>query len=181
MGSLSLRKYVSHDHGKGPRACQLGIHQGTCISQRAVLASRHAGCGGAVHGRARTFHGLYIAYAARVDRMLVPEAQPSTKPAQVSPNTCPGVHCCPRGRWQWWGARSHRCHCCSLPRHHTSPVTDTGPMIHPWDTPLCNKSRHFILSRPRGAAAAQRNGPCEMQDSGARTLSGVSQPFLGDG
>ena len=62
------------------------------------------------------------------------------------------------------GARSHRSHCCSLPRHHTSPGTDTGPMIHPWDTPLCNKSRHLILSRPRGAAAAQCNGPCEMQD-----------------
>ena len=79
------------------------------------------------------------------------------------------------------GARSHRGHCCSLPRHHTSPATDTGPMTHPWDTPLCNKPRHFILSRPRGAAAAQRNGPCEMQDPAARTLSGVSQPFLGDG
>ena len=79
------------------------------------------------------------------------------------------------------GARSHRGHCCSLPRHHTSPGTDTGPMTHPWDTPLCNKSRRFILSRPRGAAAAQRNGPCEMQDPAARTLSGVSQPFLGDG
>ena len=177
MGSLSLRKYVSHDHGKGPRACQLGVHQDI----RAVLASRHAGCGGAVHGRARTFHGLYIAHTARIDRMLVPETQPSTQPAPGSPNACPGVQCCPRGRWQWWGARSHRGHCCSLPRHHTSPGTDTGPMIHPWDTPLCNKSRQFILSRPRGAAAAQRNGPCEMQDSGARTLSGVSQPFLGDG
>ena len=146
-----------------------------------MLASLHAGCGSAVHGGARTFHGLYIAYAARVDRRLVPETQPSTKPAPGSPNTCPGVQYCPRGRWQWWGARSHRGHCCSLPHHHTSPGTDTGPMIYPWDTPLCNKSRHVILSRPCGAAAAQRNGPCEMQDSGARTLSGVSQPFLGDG
>ena len=162
MGSLSLQKYVSRDHGKGPRACQLGIHQDI----RAALAPRHAECGGAAHGGARTFHGLYIAHAARIDRMFVPETQPSTQPAPGSPNACPGVQCCPRGRWQC---------------HHTSPGTNTGPMTHPWDTPLCNKSRHFILSRPRGAAAAQRNGPCEMQDSGARTLSGVSQPFLGDG
>ena len=177
MGSLSLRKYVCRDHGKGPRACQLGIHQDI----RAVLASRHAGCGGAVHGGARTFHGLYIAYAARVDRRLVPETQPSTKPALGSPNTCPGVSAACVDAGNVGGVRSHCGHCCSLPRHHTSPGTNTGPMTHPWDTPLCNKSRHFILSRPRGAAAAQRNGPCEMQDSGARTLSGVSQPFLGDG
>ena len=182
MGSLSLRKYVSHDHGKGPRACQLGIHQGTCISQRAVLVSRHAGCGGAVHGGARTFHGLYIAYAARVDRRLVPETQPRHKARTGITKYMPRGPVLPAWTLAMvGGARSHRGHCCSLPRHHTSPGTDTGPMTHPWDTLLCNKSRHFILSRPRGAAAAQRNGPCEMQDSGARTLSGVSQPFLGDG
>ena len=174
MGSLSLRKCVSRDHDKGPRARQLWIHQDI----RAVLASRHAGCGGAVPGGARTFHGLARVLHASTE--IIPETQTSIKPAPGSPKM-PRGPVCPRGRWQWWGARSHRGHCCSLPRHHTSPGTDTGPMIHPWDTPLCNKSRHFILSRPRGAAAAQRNGPCEMQDSGARTLSGVSQPFLGDG
>ena len=32
-----------------------------------------------IQGGARTFHGLYIAYAARVDRMLVPESQPRHK------------------------------------------------------------------------------------------------------
>ena len=177
MGSLSLRKYVCRDHGKGPRACQLGIHQDI----RAVLASRHAGCGGAVHGRARTFHGLYIAYAARVDRMLVPEAQPSTKPAQVSPNTCPGVHYCPRGRWQWWG-------CTQPPRpllQPSSPPYDPPDRLWahgaPLGAPLCNKSRQFILPRPRNAAAAQRNGPCEVQGSGARTHSLITSPFLGDG
>ena len=178
MGSLSLRKYVCRDHGKGPRACQLGIHQ----DMRAVLASWHAGCGGAVHGGARTFHGLYIAYAARIDRILVPETQPSTKPAPGSHQIhAQGSSTARVDAGNGGVARSHRDHCCSLPRHHTSPRTDTGPMIHPWDTTLCNKSRYSILSRPRGAAAAQRNGPCEMQDSGARTLSGVSQPFLGDG
>ena len=177
MGSLSLRKYVSSDHDKGPRARQLWIHQDI----RAVLASRHAGCGGAVPGGARTFHGLCIACAARVDRRLVPETQTSIKPASGSPKTCQEAQCCPCRRWQWWGARSHRDHCCSLPRHHTTPPTDCGPMVHPWETPLCNKSRQFILPRPRNAAAAQRNGPCEMQGSGARTHLRITSPFLGDG
>ena len=168
MGSLSLRKCVSRDHDKGPRARQLWIHQGI----RAVLASRHAGCGGAVLGGARTFHGLCIACAARVDRRLVPETQTSIKPASGSPKTCQEAQCCPRRHWQGWGARSHRDPC---------PPTDCGPMMLPWETPLCNKSRQFILPRPRNAAAAQRNGPCEVQGSGARTHLRITSPFLGDG
>ena len=177
MGSLSLRKCVSRDHDKGPRARQLWIHQDI----RAVLASRHAGCGGAVPGGARTFHGLCIACAARVDRRLVPETQTSIKPASGSPKTCQEARCCQRRRWQWWG-------CTQPPRPLLQPSsppydppTDCGPMVHPWETPLCNKSRQFILPRPRNAAAAQRNGPCEMQGSGARTHLRITSPFLGDG
>ena len=158
MGSLCLRKYVSRDHGKGPRACQLGIHQ----DMRGVLASRHAGFGSAVNGGARTFHGLCIAHAARVDRMLVPEAQPSTKPAQVSPNTCPGVHCCPRGRWQWWG-------CTQPPR----------PLLQPSSPPYEPPDRMWAHGAPLGDTLVQEITPLHLAAAAQRSSSAAQRTLRG--
>ena len=156
MGSLSLRKYVSHDHGKGSRACQLGIHQGI----RAVLASRHAGCGGAVHGGARTFHGLYIAYAARVDRRLVPETQLSTKPAPGSPNTCPGVQYCPRGRWQWWGVHAATA---AIVAAFLATTRARRPTLDPWHTPGIHPCAiNHAASSCRGRAAQQQRNATDL-------------------
>ena len=124
-----------------------------------MLASLHAGCGGAVHGGARTFHGLYIAYAARVDRRLVPETQPSTKPAPGSPNTCPGVQYCPRGRWQWWG-------CTQPPRpllQPSSPPHEPGDRHWAHDIPLIHPCAiNHATSSCRGRAAQQQRNATDL-------------------
>ena len=155
MGSLSLRKCVSRDHDKGPRARQLWIHQDI----RAVLASRHAGCGGAVPGGARTFHGLCIACAARVDRRLVPETQTSIKPASGSPKTCREARCCPRRRWQWLGCTQPQRPLLQPSRHHTTPPTDCGPMVHPWEHPC---AINHANSSCRGRATQQQRSATDL-------------------
>ena len=154
MGSLSLRKCVSRDHDKGPRARQLWIHQDI----RAVLASRHAGCGGAVPGGARTFHGLCIACAARVDRRLVPETQTSIKPASGSPKTCQEARCCPRRRWQWWG-------CTQPPR----------PLLQPSSPPYDPPDRMWAHGAPLGDTLVQEITPLHLAAATQRSSSAAQR------
>ena len=156
MGSLSLRKYVSHDHGKGPRACQLGIHQGV----RAVLASRHAGCGGAAHGGARTFHGLYIAYAARVDRRLVPETQPRHKARTGITKYMPRGPVLPAWTPAMVGVHAATA---AIVAAFLATIRAPRPNVGPWCTPGRHPcARNHATSSCRGRATQQQRSATDL-------------------